>query len=118
MTKRILLIEDEANIRGLYMDLFQSDEFEVDQACDGQEGFRLATTNSYDVIISDLKMPNWNGVDSIKSICLVKPATKFIVVTGYAESDMADELRDHPAVVKMFPKPVDLLQLLDAIASC
>lgn len=117
MTKHILLIEDEDSIRSLYVALFEGQGYTVDEASDGQEGFRKATTEDYDVIISDLKMPNWNGVDGIRSIALVKPETKFIVVTGYIESDMADDLRAHPAVLEMFSKPVDLKDLLDVISS-
>ena len=115
--KRILLIEDEDNIRALYTALFEEKGYEVDEAADGQEGFRKATTEDYDIIISDLKMPNWNGVDGIKSIALIKPDSKFVVVTGYVESDMADELKAHPAVKAMLAKPVDLKHLLTTVAS-
>lgn len=118
MTKRILIIEDEDSIRDLYLSLLNDrDNFKVDEAVDGQEGFRKATTKDYDLIISDLKMPNWNGIDAIKSIALIKPEAKFIVVTGYIESEMADELKVHSSVLEMFSKPVDLEKLLAAIES-
>ncbi len=117
MNKRILLIEDEGDIRDLYATLLQNKGYIVDCANDGQQGFRLATTGEYFIVISDLKMPNWDGIDSIDSILLVKPDTKFIVVTGYADSDKANQLKDNYAILRIFSKPVDLNDLIDAVES-
>jgi YesN/AraC family two-component response regulator len=63
------------------------------------------------------QMPDWHGIDAIKSILLVKPSCRFIVVSGYADREIADEVRVMPEVLAIFAKPVAMDKLLAAIAA-
>jgi len=56
-------------------------------------------------------MPEWNGVESIKGILLIKPHSKFLVVSGYAANVVADEVRGLDNVLAVLGKPVDLAEL-------
>lgn len=107
-TKRILIIEDEVPLQELYCEVFTRDGHTVEIAENGRLGFRMGVTFDYDLIVCDLHMPEWNGVDAIKSILLVKPACRFIVVSGYADKKIADELYDIKEVLGIFAKPVDI----------
>jgi DNA-binding NtrC family response regulator len=113
--KRILVIEDEEPLQDLYSEFFSRKGHTVDVAENGRFGFRKGVTFDYDIIVCDLHMPEWNGVDAIKSILLVKPGCRFIVVTGYADKRIADELRAIPEVLKVFSKPADMHSLLTCI---
>lgn len=114
--KRILVIEDEEPLRELYEEVFGRRGCTVETAEDGRIGFRMAATFDYDIIICDLHMPDWNGVESIKSILLVKPNCQFIVISGYADRKIADELRAIPAVLRIFEKPAELKEVAAVIA--
>ncbi len=59
---RILIIEDEEKISEFLRDGLQEEGFAVDQAADGEEGYFLATTNEYDLVILDLMIPKIDGV--------------------------------------------------------
>ena len=113
--KRILIVEDEEDIREIFAKAFSRKNHIVEVAENGRIGFRKATTFDYDVILFDLHMPEWNGVDSIKGILLVKPESKFIVISAYADRKIADDLRMIPAVLSVLLKPADVNEILSYV---
>lgn len=115
--KRILIVEDEVPLQELYVEALQRGGHTVEVAENGRLGFRKGVTFDYDVIICDLHMPEWNGVDAIKSILMVKPDCRFIVVSAYADRKIADDLRRIKSVLKLFAKPVDIHAVSACIAS-
>lgn len=116
-SKHILIVEDEVLLQELYIETLQRQGHMVDVADNGRIGFRKGVTYDYDVIICDLHMPEWNGVDAIKSILLVKPECRFIVVSAYTDRKIADDLRRISRVLKLFAKPVDMHALAHCIAT-
>ncbi len=111
------MVEDEVLLQELYIEAFSRSGHEVDVAENGRIGFRKGVTFDYDIIICDLHMPEWNGVDAIKSILMVKPHCHFIVVSAYADRKIADDLRNIGSVLKLFAKPVDILEVTACIKS-
>ncbi len=114
-SKRILVVEDEQPLQELYQEVFSRQGHNVEVAENGRIGFRKGVTFDYDLIICDLYMPEWNGVDTIKSILLVKPNCRFIVVSGYTDRKIADKLCNIKAVLKVFAKPVDIRKLIECL---
>ena len=115
--KRVLIVDDEEEIQELFRDALIKQEHHVELAENGRLGFRKATTFDYDIIIFDLHMPEWDGVDAIKGILLVKPKSKFLVVSAYANNRIADDLRHIPEVLGILAKPADLFEILSYIES-
>ena len=113
-SKHVLVVEDEVPLQELYTETLNRSGHTVEVAENGRVGFRKGVTFDYDIIICDLHMPEWNGVDAIKSILLVKPECRFIVVSAYADRKIADDLRSIPAVLELFTKPVDM----DLLVTC
>jgi CheY-like chemotaxis protein len=82
--KRVLIIEDNSDLRGIFSLLFHHKHFEVCEATDGTEALEFLTHTVPDVIILDINMPKLSGLDVLKQI-RQNPATahtKVIVVTG------------------------------------
>ncbi len=115
--KRILIVEDESMLQELYVETLERSGHTVEVAENGRIGFRKGVTFDYDIIICDLHMPEWNGVDAIKSILLVKPHCQFIVVSAYADRKIADELRRIKNVIALFAKPVDMHAVTECLAA-
>ncbi len=113
--KKILVVDDDMTVRTLLKDIFEPLGFEIDEAVDGQDGFQRAVTEDYFVVLMDLKMPNWNGIDAIKSMDIVNRDIRIVVVTGYIDSEMAKEIDSNPNVIGCFEKPFDTEKLLDFI---
>jgi len=85
----LLLVEDEDTLRESLMRLFQREGYRVDIAASGEEGLRLASENSYDVIISDIILPGMNGLEMLSHINEEQPGQTCIVTTAYASLDTA-----------------------------
>lgn len=80
---KILLIDDEPNLRILYSKLLSLEGFTVDSAATGREGLNLFSANQYNLVITDVKLPDINGLDILKSINADNPETEVIVITAY-----------------------------------
>ena len=80
--KRLLIVDDDKQIRELLVfDIAQSG-YIVDCASDGQEGLKKALENSYDLILLDVMMPKMNGYDVCKNIRIAKPNIPILMLTA------------------------------------
>ena len=111
---RVLVVDDEAAARTALRDLLKSENFEVDLAPDGVTALERLAELPPDIVVTDLSMPNMDGMQLIKEIHERSRSLPIIVVTSAAE------LR--PAVAAMragaidyITKPVDFEELLLAI---
>lgn len=80
--RRLLVVDDDEQIRELLtFDIAQSG-YVVDSAKDGEEGLKKALENNYDLILLDVMMPKMNGYDVCKNIRLVKPNVPILMLTA------------------------------------
>ncbi|MCM1266089.1 MAG: response regulator transcription factor [Candidatus Gastranaerophilales bacterium] len=85
--KRILIVDDDDEIRELLeFDIAQSGYF-VDTACNGKDGLTKALNNSYDLIILDVMMPKMNGFDVCKNIRQAKLSIPILMLTAKGTID-------------------------------
>jgi DNA-binding response OmpR family regulator len=112
VAKRILIIEDDEFIQNMLALTFRKEGYEVECADDGQKGFNKAVTEDFDLIVTDIKMPNWSGADSIYGLNLVNNKIKIIVISGYVEDELRAELETYENVVKILSKPFDTFKLI------
>jgi len=88
----ILLVEDNRNISEMVGEYLERRHFGVDYASDGAEGFRLATENSYDVIVLDLMLPRMDGLEVCRRLrSEAKVATPVLMLT--ARDTLDDKVR-------------------------
>ncbi len=81
-SKRLLIVDDDNQIRELLVfDIAQSG-YIVDSAADGQEGLKKALENNYDLILLDVMMPKMNGYDVCKNIRIAKPDIPVLMLTA------------------------------------
>ncbi len=80
--KRLLIVDDDKQIRELLCFDIQSSGYIVDSATDGQEGLKKALENNYDLILLDVMMPKMNGYDVCKNIRLAKPDIPILMLTA------------------------------------
>jgi len=82
--RRILVVEDEASLAEVVAEVLQTQGHRVDTAGDGRTAKSMISRARYDLIISDLKMPNMNGRDFYRHVAAVEPdlARRIIFSTG------------------------------------
>lgn len=81
---RILVIDDEIQLRDLLTEYLMGEGHLVDKADNGQVGLRLAKKNMYDLVITDLLMPEQDGFEVIMGLKRTSPKMRIIVITGGA----------------------------------
>jgi signal transduction histidine kinase len=104
---RVLLVDDEPHIREIYA-LLLGDELEVFVAANGAEALEtVATHGPFDVVVSDLMMPDMDAAELLESLVKIAPtlAQRFILHTGGAVSDRARRLVDMGTIPVLY-KPV------------
>jgi diguanylate cyclase (GGDEF)-like protein/putative nucleotidyltransferase with HDIG domain len=80
--RRVLIVDDEAEIRRLLVDLLSRPGWRIDLASNGQEALDLVHHHDYDVVISDVLMPQLDGMDLLQRVHLIRPKARVILVTG------------------------------------
>ena len=68
MTKRILVVEDQEDLRGVLRDLLTGSGFEVTEAADGQTGVAKAKSERPDLILMDIQLPGIDGYEASRQI--------------------------------------------------
>lgn len=114
---RILVIEDEDDVRESYLDMFEFFGYEVDSAPNGREGVVKVTNNEYDIVITDLNMPEMDGIEVLKMVKKNKPYIEVIVITGYATLENAIKAMKIGAY-DYFTKPIDLEHVKIVLSKC
>ena len=80
---KLLVIDDEERLRKLLARILQLEGFDVIEAATAREGLRRLGQDVVDVVISDVKLPDINGIELTKTIKSNYPATEIIVLTAY-----------------------------------
>jgi len=80
---KLLVIDDEERLRKLLARILQLEDFEVIEAATAKEGLRKLEHEVVDVVISDVKLPDINGIELTKTIKSTYPAIEIIVLTAY-----------------------------------
>lgn len=109
--KRILVIDDEPDIREVLDGLLTLEGYEVCTAESGTAAIALADRDGFDLAITDLLMPGLSGVDTIAALRGIYPGLPVIVVSGYISEESVRRCNAEGAV-RIVAKPVHIDELL------
>ncbi len=84
-SRRILVVDDEADVRALTAEMLEEDGHVVLVAGGGEEALRLLREAPVDLLLADYVMPGMNGVELLRRAAEVQPGVRAMLVTGYAE---------------------------------
>lgn len=107
---RVLWVDDEKVIRNMGKDLLETLKHSADVAASGEEALSLLRNNRYDLMITDVGMPNMSGWQLAKRIKGNYPEMKVAVVTGWG-ADVSNEEKEKHGVGYVLGKPIDMDQL-------
>jgi DNA-binding NtrC family response regulator len=91
-TQRILVVDDDAGIRRALTILLSKAGYEVAQAADGSEAVRLWRDRGGDLVITDLHMPEKDGIETIIELLSFNPAIRIIAMSGGGQTKRLDLL--------------------------
>jgi two-component system response regulator HydG len=85
------VVDDQRNMRTTLALMLRSAGYEVDEAADGAEGRDLGAGGAYDVVITDLRMGDQDGIEVLRGVKEAQPMTEVIVMTAYGTIESAVE---------------------------
>src|SRR5262245_1781605 len=88
---KILVVDDQRNMRTTLAIMLRGAGYEVDEAGDGETGGELGATGAYDLVITDLRMGASNGIDVLRAVKKCWALTEVIVMTAYGTIESAVE---------------------------
>ena len=110
----VLIVEDEETDRVILGNIAHGMGHDVHFASDGEEALKVYAGRSIDVVVTDLQMPNVDGLELIVTLQALFPDAKIIAVSGKGQALLAAAKRKGVRVA--LSKPVDPHELLRAIA--
>ena len=110
----ILIIDDERAIRKTLSEILTYEGFKVDEAADGEEGWKLFRDKNYDVVLCDIKMPKLDGIEFLKRQQKKMPDVPVIMISGHGTIETAVDAVKKGAY-DYVAKPPDLNRLLITI---
>ncbi len=112
MIKRVLIVDDSSTARSIIrrtLEISGMDEIEIGEAANGIEAMEILKTNKYDLVFTDLNMPEMNGEQLLKRI---KSSPKLNDIPVVVISSMTNESKENKLLsehaAKIFPKPLSL----------
>src|SRR5436190_8669053 len=107
----ILIIDDEKSIRKTLTEILSYEGYKIDEAGDGEEGWKKFSEKPYDVVLCDIKMPKMDGIEFLDKAKEFNPDIPVIMISGHGNIDTAVDAVKKGAF-DYISKPPDLNRLL------
>ncbi len=86
---RILLVDDDSSVRRVLQFKLQKQGYRVETAADGEEALSALQTDSFDLLLSDIRMPKMDGIELLERAKEIKPELKVVLITAHATVSQA-----------------------------
>ncbi len=88
---KILVVDDQRNMRTTLAMMLRGSGYEVDEASDGAQGAEMGSNGAYDVVLTDLRMGTVDGIEVLRTVKQKMPMTEVVVMTAYGTIESAVE---------------------------
>ena len=113
---RILIVDDNEMMVKTLQDILRLKGYQTEPAYSGLEALRKVENGAFDCVLSDIKMPDLNGVDLYRAIKVQQPGLPVILMTAYTTDKLIKESLAE-GVVSVLTKPLDLNQLFNFLTT-
>lgn len=111
MRFKILVAEDERITRQHITDVLSEEGYNIEATDNGLEALKRIKSDSYDILIADIKMPGMDGLELLSNVKQISPGTDVIIITGYGSIGSAVAAMKQGAY-DYIPKPFELDELI------
>jgi DNA-binding NtrC family response regulator len=117
MTTHILIIDDDERTRKLFRKILETEGYQVSEASNGNEGIKLFRKEPADLVITDIIMPEKEGIETIMELRKDFPDVKIIAMSGggLVEADSYLEMAKKMGATEVLTKPIKNDELLKII---
>lgn len=115
ITTKILVIDDEKNIRLTLQQTLQAADTTVDTAINGEEGLQKVEATDYDLVLLDLQLPGMDGLEVLQQLRQRKPGLPVMLLSAHGTVKTAVDAL-HSGAVDFLEKPFSPREVRDAVA--
>jgi|SRR4051812_30343186 DNA-binding NtrC family response regulator len=112
---RVLFVDDEPELRRITCRQLRKAGFDVIEAANGRLALELARAEGFDVVVSDMRMPDMGGLELVDCLALEAPELPVVLVSGCSGFADAETARAY-GVLDCLEKPVDLRELVRVVS--
>ncbi len=113
MGKTVLVVEDDVDLLGIYKEILELHEFDVDTAVNGEEGVKKFIEKKHSLVIMDGDMPILDGYQAFKQIKEIDVNANVVIVTGFSEFEPKSQEAIKDGLIKVISKPLGVDELLE-----
>src|SRR4030042_435222 len=111
---RILVVDDDENIRVTIEAILENEGYAVDGAMNGREAIKKSESTAYNLALIDIRLPDMEGIELLTSMKDTVPKVRKIIITGYPSMQNAIDAVNRNADAYLV-KPVDVDKLLELV---
>ncbi len=115
MGKTVLVVEDDVDLIGIYKEILELHEFDVQTALNGEEGIEKFKQTKPSLVIMDGDMPVLNGYEAFKKIKEIDKDANVVIVTGFSEFEPKNQEVIKQGLIKVISKPLGVDELLTLV---
>ena len=112
MGRIILVVEDDVDLIGIYKEILELHEFDVETAIDGEEGVQKFIDCKPSLVIMDGDLPILDGYQAFKQIKAIDANANVVIVTGFSEFEPKSQEAIKEGLIKVISKPLGVDELL------
>ncbi len=113
--EKILIVDDEKNMRGTLAEILADEGYEVATAATGEEAVSLCRKESFGVVLMDVRMPGMDGVEAFRMIRRHQEGVRVILMSAYSVEALRDAAIDDGAIA-FLTKPLNVEKVMDLVA--
>ena len=112
MGKTVLVVEDDVDLIGIYKEILELHEYDVQTALNGEEGVEKFKQTKPSLVIMDGDMPVLDGYEAFKKIKDIDVDANVVIVTGFSELEPKSRAAIKQGLIKVISKPLGVDELL------
>ncbi len=112
MGKTVLVVEDDTDLIGIYKEILELHEYDVQTALNGEEGVEKFKQTKPSLVIMDGDMPVLDGYEAFKKIKEIDVDANVVIVTGFSELEPKSQAAIKQGLIKVISKPLGVDELL------
>jgi len=113
MGRTVLVVEDDVDLIGIYKEILELHEFDVDTAANGEEGVKKFIEKKPSLVIMDGDMPILDGYQAFKQIKEIDANANVVIITGFSEFEPKSQEAIKEGLIKVISKPLGVDELLE-----
>ncbi len=111
---KILVVDDNKDFADVFCDILRANNYKVESCYGGIQAIGMLKDEDYNIMFLDIRMPEMDGIETLKAIKKMKPDTTVIMMTGYSVDEMVHKALEEKASEIIY-KPFEIEKVLSLI---